>query len=206
MVKNFSDHRNKWILAIVFVIFALGNFGQLVTGFLDYFSSSDKHKNFAASGTGTAISANRDVTYGDRSYFNNTYNIFPPEQSEAELKRKVHGTDQEIASQKPLVSQAHRTYSTPNDKRNITLNHKDNYVEKELFDKNLLKNLHDANKLYKPDDEELALQLYKGVLDQLSTDARNALDQKLRISANKDYHDGKNPDAIEKYRLIFRGY
>lgn len=229
--KKFNESPPKeksaivFILLIIFVVvFVLNSAGELVKGVFDSVSSSDKHQSFAEKPIdSTTIKTSDNVIAGkenisvyasDNGTFNfatrdiNIFNGITPEQYEAGLKRNEQETHQETDSPKPSVIQGHGSSSLLNNKKNNTLNSKDNYVEKELFDKNLLKDLHNAtyNLSNTDGDVENALQLYRGVLDQLSTDARNALDQKLLISANKDFQEGRNSDSIKKYQLIFQDY
>lgn len=84
---------------------------------------------------------------------------------------------------------------------------KDNLVTKELNDKNLFIKLEDAATRLSPDkDSEAILRLYRGVLNDLSPEARSELDQTLLMSADGDFHTGRNFSAIEKYKKLFSGY
>lgn len=81
-------------------------------------------------------------------------------------------------------------------------------LSSEINNKNLLKNINDAERLdlENTSGQESALRLYRGVLDQLSPAALKALDQPLLSSANIDFYAGRNPDAVAKYKELFSGY
>lgn len=83
-----------------------------------------------------------------------------------------------------------------------------NLILRELQDKNLLKNLHAASSRLTNDDadEQASLRLYRGVLSELSSEARAALDPALLNDAEADFQAGRSGDAVKKYKLLFHGY
>jgi len=82
-------------------------------------------------------------------------------------------------------------------------------IMNELSAKGLLKKLDDAqNYLYAGNisGRETALRIYVDVVNQLSPNARDKLDQKLLSDAEKAYKEGHFEDAVRNFSRLFTDY